>query len=60
MKVKRVFMAAVFCCYISISRLVQLRSVVNFCRPLFRIAAFLASRPVCSCWSRGHFKTRGF
>lgn len=47
MRVKRVFMAAVFCCYISISRLVQQRSVVNFCPPL-------------SASSRGHFKTRGF
>lgn len=27
MRVKRVFIAAMFCCYISISRLLQIRSV---------------------------------
>lgn len=29
MRVKRVFLAAMFCCYISISRLMQIRSVLD-------------------------------
>lgn len=31
MRVKRVFMATMFCCYISISRLMQIRSVDHLC-----------------------------
>lgn len=29
MRVKRVFLAAMFCCYVSISRLMQIRSVLG-------------------------------